>query len=109
VYKLIACWSAPKPEDREAFEAHYRDVHAPKAQAVPELRRLVLTLTEAGLEGNPPAFHRIAEMFYEDPEALARSADSPAFKALRADAGEMTERFGVTLDVGIGWEQTPPL
>ena len=22
MYKLIACWSAPKPEDREAFEAH---------------------------------------------------------------------------------------
>ncbi len=109
MYKLIACWSTPKPEDREAFEAHYLGVHVPKAEAVPELRRLVLTRAEAGLEGNPPAFYRTAEMFYDDPEALARSAESPAFKDVRADAGELVERFGVTLDVGIGWEQTPPL
>ena len=49
-------------------------------------------------------FHRIAEMAFDDPHALERSAHSQQWKALREDAGVMVGKFGVKLDVGIGWE-----
>src|SRR2546430_2377489 len=34
-YKLYAYWSAPKPEDVEAFEQYYAETHVPRAAAVP--------------------------------------------------------------------------
>src|SRR5262245_14562198 len=104
MFKVIAAWSHPKPEDVDAFEKHYLNTHVPLANAVPELRRIVLTRTGVGLEGAQPAFHRIAEMAFDDPDALERSAHSAKWKALREDAGVMIGKFGVKLDVGIGWE-----
>jgi len=109
VFKVIAAWSHPKPEDVDAFETHYLNTHVPLAKAVPELRRIVLTRTGVGLEGAQPAFHRIAEMAFDDPEALERSADSAKWKALREDAGVMIGKFGVKLEVGIGWEDATSL
>jgi uncharacterized protein (TIGR02118 family) len=107
VFKLIACWSPPRPADVAAFEKHYREVHAPLATRVPHLQRIVLTRTDLGLEGGAPAFHRVAEMFFESPEALAQSAHSAAWAAMRADAGQMIERFGVSLQVAMGHEESP--
>lgn len=109
MFKLIAFWGHPRPEDVDAFERHYREVHAPLATRVPGLRRIVLTRTAFGLEGAAPAFHRVAEMVFDDPAALERSAHSPAWAAMRADAGTMVERFGVSLQVGMGHEETPEL
>lgn len=108
MFKLIAFWSHPRPEDVDAFERHYKEIHAPLATRVPELRRIVLTRTATGLEGAAPAFHRVAEMYFDGPAALERSAHSPAWAAMRADAGAMIERFGVTLQVGMGDEESPP-
>lgn len=104
MYKLIATWSAPSAEDEDAFEQHYQEVHATKAAAVPHLEKLILTRTSEGLEGGEPAFYRVAEMMFTDERALQESSESPEFIALREDAGEMIERFGVSLDVGIGWQ-----
>lgn len=43
MHTLIAVWSAPDPEDEEAFEEHYRNEHALKAAAVPNLQKLITT------------------------------------------------------------------
>jgi uncharacterized protein (TIGR02118 family) len=40
MYKLYAIWTNPRPEDVEAFERHYAEVHAPLAAAIPGLRKL---------------------------------------------------------------------
>jgi uncharacterized protein (TIGR02118 family) len=104
MYKVVAAWSHPKPNEVDAFEKAYLGTHVPLAKAVPELRRIVLTRTSVGLEGSAPVFHRIAEMAFDTAEALERSSHSPQWKALREDAGQMIAKFGVTLDVGIGWE-----
>lgn len=105
MYKIVALWSAPKPADVEPFEAYYRDVHVPLARAVPGLRRLALTRTPSGLEGAPAPFYRVAELHFDSPDAMAKSEHSPQWSAMRADAGAMIERFGVTLTVGVGWEE----
>ncbi len=105
MFKLVALWSAPKPADVEEFETYYRDVHVPLARVVPGLRKLALTRTPNGLEGSPAPFYRVAEMYFDDPGAMERSEHSPSWAAMRADAGKMIERFGVSLTVGMGWEE----
>jgi uncharacterized protein (TIGR02118 family) len=105
VYKLIAVWSAPRPEDEEAFEQHYRDVHLPAAAKTPNMRRLVAVRTADGLEGGSSAFHRVAELHFDSKADLEAAEHSAEWGGMRADAGGMIERFGVTLTVGIGEEQ----
>jgi uncharacterized protein (TIGR02118 family) len=102
MYKLVALWSAPKAEDVDAFESYYRDVHVPKATVVPGLKRIALTRVDSGLEGAPAPFYRVAEMLFESREAMESSARSDLWRAMREDARQMIERFGVTLTVGAG-------
>lgn len=104
MYKLIACWSAPRPEDEADFEKHYRETHLPAASASPGLRRLVAVRTDSGLAGEPSAFYRVAELHFDSQADLEASELSKEWAAMRADAGEMIERFGVTLSVGMGEE-----
>jgi len=95
VYRLYAVWT--HPEDVEAFEKYYVEVHGPMAAAIPGLRKLVLTRTSDVLgEGEPP-FHRIAELWFEDRAALDAALESPELAAAAEDAVGMEERFGVKL------------
>ena len=103
MYKIYAYWSAPKTGDVEAFEDYYKTVHSPRAAAVPGLKRFVTALLD-GFEGNPPKFYRIAEMGFESKEAMAESASSPQWAAMRACSGDIINRFGVTLTVDLGQE-----
>lgn len=107
MYKIVALWSAPKPADVDAFEAYYRETHVPKASVVPGLRKIALTRVESGLEGSPAPFYRVAEMYFDSPQAMEQSGHSDLWRGMREDAGKMIERFGVTLTVGVGWEQDP--
>jgi hypothetical protein len=47
----------------------------------------------------------VAELYFDSPEAMRESEHSELWKGMREDAGKMIERFGVTLTVGLGWEQ----
>jgi uncharacterized protein (TIGR02118 family) len=105
MYKLFAYWSAPKPEDVEAFEEYYASTHVPRAAAVPELERIVTTKMTDGFEGGEPLHYRIAEMVFADKEAMGRSAESPEWAQMRQCSGDIIERFGVTLTVEMGDEQ----
>ena len=94
--KLVAVWSAPKAEDRDAFETAYANVHAPLARALPNLTSLeTILVAEAG-------GCRLAIMTWADKAAMERDEQTPEWLALRADAGGMIERFGVTLVSSIG-------
>lgn len=109
MYKLVATWSGLAKKDVEEFERYYREVHLPLAAKAPDMRRLVLTRSDGGLEGAEPAWHRVAELHFENPEALEKSSHSPEWAAMRADAGKMIERFGVSLAVSMGWEEEFPV
>ena len=102
MHTLLAIWSAPDEEQQDEFEDHYTEVHAPLAASIPNLKELATTRTEEGLEGDDPAFYRVAEMVFESEEALHEAEQTEEWTELREDAGEMVERFGVTLEVGIG-------
>ena len=109
MYKLYALWSAPKAEDAEEFERLYTERHAALAAAVPGMRRFIVSRTDTGLEGGEPACYRVAEMIFDSHEALEQAEHSEEWRKLREDAGGMVERFGVSLNVGIGESVDAPL
>ena len=74
--RLIALFATP--EDPAAFDAHYRDVHAPIVNRYPGMLDLRLTRAE-GVADREPAFYLMAEM------AFATRADLDA--ALASEPG----------------------
>jgi uncharacterized protein (TIGR02118 family) len=101
-YKLYAYWSAPKPEDVEAFEEYYASTHVPRASAVPNLVAINTTRTKDGFEGGATDHYRVAEMVFDSPEAMAESEASEEWATMRACSGDIIERFGVSLTVESG-------
>ena len=88
--RLIALYSPP--DDPAAFDAHYRNVHAPIVQRYPKLRGTRLTRAD-GLGGRPAPFYAMAEMRFDSradlDEALASDAGRESGRDLRnfAQAG----------------------
>jgi uncharacterized protein (TIGR02118 family) len=104
MYKMLAYWSAPRPEDIAAFERYYIETHIPLAAAVPHLLRLTSTRTSDAL-GSPSSYHyRVAEMAFASRESFAQSAASPEFAAMLKCSADMRARFDVTLTAEAGVE-----
>jgi uncharacterized protein (TIGR02118 family) len=95
VVRLIALYS--QPEDPAAFDAHYRDVHAPIVRSYPNLLSMRLTRAD-GVGGRPAAYYLMAEMGFATradlDEALASDPGRESGRDLRNFA-----QAGVTLFV----------
>jgi uncharacterized protein (TIGR02118 family) len=104
-YKLYAYWSAPKPEDEQAFEDYYKSTHVPRAAAVPNLERIITTRTSDGFEGGETPHFRVAEMVFPSRQAMDESAQSPEWAEMRQCSADIIGRFGVTLTVEMGEEE----
>ncbi|MGH2456776.1 MAG: EthD family reductase [Candidatus Limnocylindria bacterium] len=93
VARLIALFN--QPDDREAFDAHYRDTHTPIVRRYPNLRGIRLTRTD-GVAGRPAAFYLMAEMAFDSradlEAALVSEAGIESGRDLRSFA-----QAGVTL------------
>jgi uncharacterized protein (TIGR02118 family) len=75
VVRLIALFSPP--DDPSAFEAYYRDIHAPIVQRYPKLRGLRLTRAD-GIGGRSAPFYAMAEMRFDSRADLDEALDSDA-------------------------------
>jgi uncharacterized protein (TIGR02118 family) len=93
--RLIALYNVP--DDPDAFDAHYRDVHAGIIARYPHIRDVRLT-KPIGVAGRPSPFHLMAEMAFDTAadldEALMSEAGAESARDLRNFAGA-----GVTLFV----------
>ena len=88
--KTIGLLTRKSDWTHEQFMAHWVEVHAPLAHAVPGLRRYVqnhitgerrradIATTEVEIDG-------IAEVWFDDAAALETAARTPEMKALHAD------------------------
>jgi len=74
------------PEDTDAFDAHYRDVHTPIVSRYPNLRDLRLSKL-AGVGGRESEYYLMAEMAFDSAaeldEALSSEAGAASAKDLR--------------------------
>jgi uncharacterized protein (TIGR02118 family) len=64
------------PEDPDAFERHYAETHTPLAQAIPGLRRFEAARGFMTPDGSPVPYQRIAELTFDDTEALQAGMSS---------------------------------
>ena len=88
--KSISLLTRKEGWTHEAFMKHWIEVHAPLAHAVPGLRRYVQShIVEERRRPDIPAteveIDGIAELWYDDREAMARAIASAESKALHAD------------------------
>ena len=82
----------------EEFVRHWVEVHAPLAHAVPGLKRYVpLHIVEERRRADIPAIDAeidgIAELWYNDREAMMRAHASPEAKALFEDGARFIGRI----------------
>jgi uncharacterized protein (TIGR02118 family) len=93
--RLIVLYN--QPEDREAFDAHYRDVHTPIVRAYPKLRELTISTPE-GVGGRPSPYYLMAEMIFDSSGDLSEALSSEAGAASARDLRNFAEA-GVVLFV----------
>jgi uncharacterized protein (TIGR02118 family) len=83
--KLIALYK--QPLDPDAFDRAYFNTHLPLISKVPGLKQTIVTRFTRALQGE--AFYMMAEMLFEDQNALKAGMRSPEMAA----AGENLNTF----------------
>ena len=69
--KLVVLYT--QPEDADAFDEHYLGVHGPLVEKIPGLLRWEGARFDAAADGGEPTYHRIAELWFEDQQALEQA------------------------------------
>jgi uncharacterized protein (TIGR02118 family) len=72
------------PADPAAFDRHYRDVHIPLAKTLPGLRRYTISRNAVAVRGGE-AFYLVAELDWDDIDAMQAAFASPVGRATAAD------------------------
>ena len=92
--RLIALYNAP--DDTDAFDAHYRDVHVPIVSRYPNVRDVRLS-KPAGVGGREAAYYLMAEMTFDSEAdldaALSSEAGADSARDLRNFAGAGVTMF----------------
>jgi len=95
--KLIALYK--HPENKEAFDDHYFNVHSPLTAKIPGLREMKVTKISGSPMGGEGKYYLTCEMKYDNLEALQAGLRTVEGKASGKDlmgfAGEL-----VTLMIG---------
>ncbi|RBY94434.1 EthD family reductase [Blastococcus sp. TBT05-19] len=82
VHRLVVSYGPP--EDPAAFDAHYRDVHAPLAKQLPGLVRFT-TGHASPMDPSQPAPYLVAELDFDSEAAMGAAFASPEGQAAAAD------------------------
>jgi uncharacterized protein (TIGR02118 family) len=80
--KLVVLYT--QPDDTEAFDEHYLDVHGPLVEKLPGLVRFESARFSAAPDQGDQTYHRMAELYFEDQDSLQ--------VALGSDEGRATAR-----------------
>jgi uncharacterized protein (TIGR02118 family) len=89
--KLVALWGTPN--DAAAFEKHYEQTHIPLVANLPGIRGAVASKALNG------PYYRMAELLFDDDDALQSALSSNEGAQLLADSGILQESFGATVDI----------
>ncbi len=81
--KLVVMYGAPA--DESAFDAHYTNTHVPLVEPIPGLRRFEHGRVMATPDGSPVPYYYLAELHFDDVEALQAGMASPEGESAAAD------------------------
>ena len=84
------------PTDPAAFEQHYRTVHAPLAEKVPNVKSFEWGKALGNADGSPAAYFWIATLTFADMAAMMGSMTTPEGAAAGADVANFATG-GVTM------------
>lgn len=73
------------PTDPAEFDRYYAETHAVLAGKIPGLRRYEWGKVLPGPDGAPPERYLIADLWYDDAEAMGAAMGSPEGQAAAAD------------------------
>lgn len=73
------------PQDPTAFEDYYLNQHLPFAQQMPSVRGAQLSTVLGAPDGDESPYYRVAQMTYDDVDALRAAITSPGGQAVLAD------------------------
>ena len=82
------------PDDADAFDQHYREVHIPLAKKLPGLRRYTVGRDTVPIRGGEP-FYLVAELDWDDMDALRAAFASPEGQATARDIAELVPDGGI--------------
>jgi uncharacterized protein (TIGR02118 family) len=95
--KMIALYKQPK--DKEKFDEHYFNTHAPITAKIPGLRKMEVTKIVGTPMGGESDYYLLCEMYYDSHDALKEAMRTSEAKASGKDlmsfAGDL-----VTLMIG---------
>ncbi|MBO8157011.1 MAG: EthD family reductase [Bacillaceae bacterium] len=95
--KVIALYK--HPEDKEKFDEHYFNTHAPITAKIPGLRKMEVTRIVGSAMGGEADYYLMCEMYYDSHEAMKQAMKTDEARASGKDlmsfAGDL-----VTLMVG---------
>lgn len=89
------------PSQVEQFDAHYTSVHMPLVDQLPGLVRAETSVVVGMPDGNPAPYHRMAELYFEDADAMGSAFASDVGKRTAADAQELAASTGSTVTMMI--------
>jgi uncharacterized protein (TIGR02118 family) len=92
--KLIVAYG--QPQDPAAFDQYYASTHAPLAQKIPGLRRFEAGRVLATPDGSPAPYYFIAELSFDDAEALQAARETAEGHAAAGDVANFATG-GVTI------------
>ncbi len=84
------------PADADAFERYYADTHTALATAIPGLKRFEAARAVATPDGSALPYQRIAELSFDDMDALQAGLASPEGQAAVNDISNFATG-GVTI------------
>lgn len=88
------------PVDPVAFESYYANTHLPMAAKIQGAIKLELTKFISAADGGNPAYYRMAEFLFSNPEEMQKTLHSPEGQAASADLPNFATG-GVTFIVGV--------
>ena len=91
--KLVYCFSRRPDLGFEEFSRYWRDVHGPIGARIPGLRRLVQSVAvHDPRDAHSPGFDGMAELWFDDVEAVLRARSSAEWRAATDDEGHFIDR-----------------
>lgn len=73
------------PQDVEAFDRHYFQIHVPLAKKIPGLRKYEVSDGPIATPVGAPDVHRIGTLYFDDMAAIQHAFASPEGQAAGAD------------------------
>jgi uncharacterized protein (TIGR02118 family) len=84
--KLVYCFGKKADLTFEEFSRYWREVHAPIGRRIPGLRRLVQSVAlRDPRDAREPSFDGMAELWFDDMDALLRARESAEWQASSHD------------------------